>query len=469
MDALVNRAVEEDLIGLLLQAPEQIWDVQDILTPASFGDPTCGAFYASIQTIMKGNPATLPLSLVAHNFRGQCETAPVVYLAQLKARAPAGAAAVDYVDPIEDMAIRRAARKMMEDSIKALGDPDKPARVTVQTVQSGASGLLTASGDRGKSVGEIAMGVWDDVLRMQNNEKPAGIRSGLSFWDGLVGNMMPEDLIILGGSTAMGKSALAAQVAINLAMKGYPALYLSHEMSVQQITLRFQSQLSKVSAVDIEEGNLNAQEERRVMEATATLRDLPLWIESPSRPTVMSDLARANYYAKRRGLKFAVVDHLGYVKPEGRVRDRFEALDEMVKDFKAAAKESKLPWLVLSHLNRDNQKRPNKRPIIGDLFGASEIEKSADTVTFIHREQYWLERSEPPMAADCVDDRQRKERADWEAAMQRWRGRAEVLLAKRRRGRGTGSRECEFIERLTMFTDISAKPDEPPPEQINLL
>jgi replicative DNA helicase len=450
MESLVNKAAEEDLIGILLRDPQQFWDVNDILRPESFGDTLCGGAFASIKTLLsKQGMDTLPVSLVRQHFVGETDVNLQVYLSQLKSRTEAHNV-LDFVGCIDDMAIRRAARRLMDDTMKALGQPGNTARDVIQALQAASLQMLSNEGDKGASVGEIAARVYDESQKAKRGEKSQGLRTGLSFWDPIIGPMMPEDLIILGGATSSGKTALAQQIAITLARRGVPTLFLSHEMSIEQITTRFMAQLAFLTSEAIETGEMNAQEDRLVFNAAGNLAGLPLWIESPSRPTVGADVAKVQNYIKRRGIQCVVVDHLHYLEPDKKVRDVFDGITEIVKALKAGAKVTKIPWIVLSHLNRDVMKRPNKRPIMADLYGASEIEKSADVACFVHREEYWIEQEGEP---DCNqhDPHSREVYDRWIKRRDRWAGKAEIILAKRRRGRGRGSIECEYHAEQTIF------------------
>ncbi|MGE3247317.1 MAG: DnaB-like helicase C-terminal domain-containing protein, partial [Beijerinckiaceae bacterium] len=104
-----------------------------------------------------------------------------------------------------------------------------------------------------------------------------------------------------------------------------------------------------------------------------------------------------------------------------------------------------IPVVALAHVNREMMKRDNKRPQIADLHGGSEIEKSADGILFIHREEYWLELAEVPDG--------HKDRAQWMTDMDQARGKAEIILAKRRLRKGRGVYDCRFTARCGRFDE----------------
>jgi replicative DNA helicase len=124
------------------------------------------------------------------------------------------------------------------------------------------------------------------------------------------------------------------------------------------------------------------------------------------------------------------------VRADGNKQKRYEEVSEVSRTIKTLAREMNVAIVLLAQLNREVEKRDDKRPQLSDLRDSGEIEQDADTVLFVYRDQYYLERSEP--------DQSDKKRADWEISMDAARDRIELISAKVRKGR-VGKRNCHFF------------------------
>lgn len=459
---LGNTEAEEAVIGILMNDPDQFTSASEMLEPEDFSDEACRAAYSAMKQLFNEGKV-LERVLVAGLMDGRPGgVSPGVYLARMAATAPKQGNVTDFAAPVVDAALRRNGRKVFMEAHEVLASRTDVFE-TLEGVHTQVIDLMSGRGDRGSLVEIIAGQLMGRALKQTpetEQSRKAQLRTGFNELDDLIGAMMPEDLIVCGGATSMGKTAIAQQIAMMVAKQGIPVLYESLEMSSEQITARFLSQESRISVEDIEAGNVVRWDDKnRLAEAAANLRGIPLFIESMARGTVAKLLSRVMHFKKKHDIGLVIVDHLHYIEGDKRTRDTFDLITQVVKGLKAAAKQTKIPWLCLSHLNRDIMKRENKRPQMSDLFGASEIEKSADTIFFVHRPIYWLEQQEP-------DDR---DRAQWEIEKEKWAGRAELVLAKRRRGKGKGVRLCAFNERLTMFGSIRDEAADQPAQQGSFL
>jgi replicative DNA helicase len=153
-------------------------------------------------------------------------------------------------------------------------------------------------------------------------------------------------------------------------------------------------------------------------------------------------MSNARRVKRRFGLDLLVLDHLQFIKPNNPKKEGADAIADVVADVKHMAQLLEVPIILVSHLNRESSKRDNYRPVLSDLFGSSAIEKDSDCVLFVHRLAYWLERAGPKKDEDPIA---------WQAAIDAIRNDAELILAKRRRGRGAGSVSVGWDESKTSF------------------
>jgi replicative DNA helicase len=436
-----NFKAEEEVVGRLLGDPGRYYEIANRVSGKDFANPVMGTYFESVAKLLKEGK-TVNQANFMHVNPGNSQAA-FDYVSLLGNVDDPGDM-VEFVDIVVEMSRKRALTATLaalEKKVDELHLPD-----ALQLVHKNLMEHMGLVDTPDYEVDKIAERVVQDLSKAFTEGTRPGMTTGFAAFDELVGAIMPEQLLIIGGATSSGKTALAQGAIKRLVDQQVRAAFFTLEMSADEIVTRFLSHMTGISASRITNAELNAEEYERVLNARHDLNGAPLDVISMSRATPSSILAEVERLRRVKGIEIVAVDHLHYVNPDEKHRSEFEAINQNVRDFKAAAKSTKIPWMVLSQLNRSLNDRQNKRPRLQDLFGGSEIEKSADTVLFVHRPQYFLEMEEPP-----EDDPMR---ADWDANMRRWKGRAELVLAKRRGGKGRGVRECRFVENTTHFEDI---------------
>jgi replicative DNA helicase len=197
-----------------------------------------------------------------------------------------------------------------------------------------------------------------------------------------------------------------------------------------------------------------------VRRANRRLEGLPIYYKDLAR----ADTARIEQVAmeniRRHGVRLIILDHLQFVLPVGRYRDRFEKIAMAADQLKHVCKRTNVPWIILAHISRDAFKgREDKRPQMSDLFGASEIEKMADVVIMIHREEYWLRQREPEKIDGHDQGLKTERRQEWELKLEKHVNIAEFLQRKRRRGAPGLMREAFYDGEKTTFYDLIRRVD----------
>ena len=240
----------------------------------------------------------------------------------------------------------------------------------------------------------------------------SGISAGLRDLDEKMGGLQSSDLIILAGRPAMGKSALATNIAYHVA-KTYKAEHqtdgsvkildggvvglFSLEMSAEQLATRIIAEQSGISSERIRRGKIEEHEFHRIVEVSQELQSLPLYIDATGGLTIAQLAARARRLKRQRGLGLLIVDYLQLLGGSSRkaAEGRVQEVSEITVGLKALAKELNVPVIALSQLSRQVENRDDKRPQLSDLRESGSIEQDADVVLFIYREEYYLSRKEP--------------------------------------------------------------------------
>lgn len=254
-----------------------------------------------------------------------------------------------------------------------------------------------------------------------------GISTGLGDFDFLTEGLQPGDLMIIGGRPSMGKTALATSIALHVTLtRKRPAVIFSMDMSGAQISMRLIAALGKIELSRIRAGRLEADDLRRERWAIEVLNDAPLFVDEAHKLSISQLRARARRLKRKHpNLSLLVVDYLQLMLiPE--CRDiRSEQLASITRALKSLARELNVPVIALSQVARRIERRPNKRPLLGDLIGSGSIEEQADTVVMLYRDEYYVENSPE-------------------------RGVAELIVAKQKNG-PTGTVRVGFREQYALF------------------
>ena len=265
----------------------------------------------------------------------------------------------------------------------------------------------------------------------KNPSVVTGKATGFVDLDELTSGMQDGDLIIVAGRPSMGKTTIALNIAEHVALGlGLPVLIYSMEISGTQIAGRFLSSISKVDQQRLRTGRLESRDWERLHVGFEKLNDAPIHIDETPALTAIELCARASrMYSQYGGLGLIVVDCLQLMSASISGENRTHEISEITRTLKALARELKVPIVVLSHLNRSVEYRPNKRPIMSDLRDSGAIEQDADVILFIYRDEVYY-----PETAD--------------------KGIAEIIIAKQRNG-PIGSVRLNFVGQNTKFENYT--------------
>lgn len=258
--------------------------------------------------------------------------------------------------------------------------------LALEPVTSDAVSSLTEAISRGLAEIEAA----------SQYETPPGIRSGIHDLDDVVGGFRKGELLLCAADTAQGKSIFALQVARVAAstswdhLGGRPAnvLYVTTEMRKEDLVKRMLSASIGLNMTKIRDGRLTDEDRQDVRAAAEGLRNLPLFIQATT--LTVSRLVRLVRHMRRREeIDFLVVDLLQGI--DGQMREREQSVARVSRALADLAVELDIPVLATAHVNRESRARQNKAPILTDLRESGALEKDADVVFFIHRDEKWGE------------------------------------------------------------------------------
>jgi replicative DNA helicase len=329
-----------------------------------------------------------------------------------------------------------ATHKVQNEGYQLSVDPDAFVEL-VQTEVVGALDQLI--GGPKVEIADIVKEVYDGILARRSQEgDTVGMPTGLRDLDRILLGFHPTDLLILAARPAMGKTALALNLALNVAFKKHArgerkgehfgVMIFSLEMGREQLVMRLLSQRSRVGLTKLRKGDIDNEEEVFLREAAGDLHDLSLYIDDTPALSAIDLRARAKRVHMKYGLDLIVIDYLQLMRGSGGGRQsRENEISEISRALKGLAKELNVTVLALSQLNRGVEGRADKRPLMSDLRESGAIEQDADVIMFIYRDHVYN-----PETASEAD--------------------AELNISKHRAG-AIGKVELHFAGHLTRFTN----------------
>ncbi len=471
-----NEEVEAALLGAILRNNRAYEQIADILRAEHFFAIEHQKIFKLVKKIIDAGQearATTLQHLIAGDEMLQA-LGGASYLRDLAANVINVINAKNYANIIYDLYLKRELIGLGEDVVNAAYDHDidETADVQIEKVESRLYQLATTGEtDRGvTSLGDaakLALEATGEAFMRDNHV--VGVTTGMRDIDNMLGGLHRSDLLILAGRPAMGKTALATNIGFNAAKaykiitddagnevtEGGKVLFFSLEMSAEQLAGRILSGEAKISSDKMRRGEITQDDFNRIAVASQELLRIPLYIDDTPALTITGLRQRARRLQRQHGLHLIIIDYLQLLSgpPDKRMDNRTQEVSEITRGLKTLAKELDIPVLALSQLSRQVESREDKRPMLSDLRESGSIEQDADVVSFVYREEYYLQR-EHPKQRDNEDGAKFLEReARKNQAMNDSRNLAEFIIAKQRHG-PVGTVELHFDGEYARFSDL---------------
>ena len=263
-------------------------------------------------------------------------------------------------------------------------------------------------------------------------EQYVGIPSGFTDLDILTSGLQRGDLIIIAARPSMGKTTLVLNIAQNIALdQELPVAVFSLEMPARQVAMRMLAAEAQIDFAKLRIGNITDQNWSNLTQGATTLMEAGnrISIHEARGITIQTVRAEARRLkSQQENLALIIVDYLQLLRGTGQYTGREQEIAEISRALKALAWELDVPIIACSQLNRELERRPDKRPQLADLRESGAIEQDADLVVFLHRDDYYDEQSEAA-------------------------GMADLIIRKQRNG-ATGTVQLEFIKEQMRFANL---------------
>ena len=411
-DQLLNRQApqsleaEQSVLGSILIDSRCVTDIIGILKPEDFYLQQNREIYETIYTMFNYSHTIDPVTVLEKMRElGVYHDNSRDYIMQLMEITPTAANAVRYANIVRDKAMLRglaqAADDISETVYSQVGTPSE----MLESAEKKIYGLR--KGERGDSlehIGTILHKVFDRLTELsQSDSAIPGLSTGLQDLDRKINGLNKSDLLLVAARPAMGKSAFALNIAVNVAKKYKKTVAVFNlEMSREQLAMRLLASESFIELQKLSTGKLSEEEWSKLCMASASLSQTDIRIDD--NPTVT--VADINAKCRRLdNLGLVVIDYLQLMPGAGygkNSENRVTVVGEISRSLKIMAKELNVPVVCLSQQSRAVESRTDKRPILSDLRESGAIEQDADSVMFLYRDEYYNENTEDKGIAECI-------------------------------------------------------------------
>ena len=409
---------EQSLLGALLSNNESYDSLSGLITTEHFYSGDHQLIARAIFDLIEMNKAADVLT-VAERLRSQGNLERVggfEYLHMVADSMPSSARVLQYAEIVREHFIRKrlhSVAQQISESVQRASGIDGQALLE-EAHQRILAITETSSGQRG-SVKPLQEGLQDLMMQLDDaaQQIKQGGRSGLSTGfdeiDDLTGGMKPGQLFVLAGRPGMGKTAFAVNVAEHVALVSkLPVLIFSMEMAQSEVALRLLASQTRVHSIRLSHGRISPGEWDDLNKGLVRLHDAPIFICEDGGLTLTELKAGARRFRRHTPkIGLVVVDYFGLMQVERPSSNHAQDLAKVSAGFKAFAKEMKVPVMLLAQLNREVEKRPNKRPVLSDLRDSGGLEQDADLVAMLYRDEVYREDSMDKGAAEFLLRKQR--------------------------------------------------------------
>ena len=408
-DRMPNAQVmEQSLLGSLLVYPSVMTDCQDLgLQPEEFYIPGHQTLYAAMQDLDATGKA-LDLNSVALRLqeKGQLEAAGGLdYIIALVDGAVSSAGVKTYIETIQDKyQLRRLIETADEIRETAMESADSLDDILSQSESAVMDVTRRTRGTDFLSSREIVDRVLEQLKELRNTSGITGIKTGYTDLDRMTNGFQRGDLIILAARPAMGKSALALNLAVQAARRNPGAVAVfSLEMPADSIMKRMLSSESRVQSGKLRDGRLSNEEMNRLFEAGNGLAESLIYLDDTGSIKVNQIFSKCRKLkSEQESLSMIVIDYLQLITGS-RSDSRQQEVSEISRSLKILAKEMDCPVIALSQLSRKVEDRTGHEPQLSDLRESGSIEQDADIVMFLYRENYYDKDKEAQEQIEVVD------------------------------------------------------------------
>lgn len=428
---------EQSVLGAVFIAPETIISLADELTPDDFYKPANKIIFKTMLSLLeKGEPIDATTMVSALTNQGDIsKIGGITYIVELVNSTPTSKNVEHYAKLVKEKATLRKMIADLSDSLSNAYQGDVSIDDIIARTEKSMLDISNQNTGTGfRNVADILDTHMQMVeTRSQTDGVVTGLSTGFVGLDKITTGLHEDNLIILAARPAMGKTALALNIAQYIAVKEKkPVAIFSLEMGAESLIERMLASEGMVEGYHLKTGNLSVEEWHRLVHAQGNLYDAPIFVDDTAGIRISEIRSKARKLAQEMGgLGVIIIDYLQLITGS-KGENRQQIVSEISRELKILAKDLRVPVIALSQLSRSVEQRQDKRPMLSDLRESGSIEQDADIVAFLYREAYY-----------------QKEQADSQEA----NNVTELILEKNRHG-SLGTVKLYFHKEYTKFSSV---------------
>ena len=406
---------EQAVLGSILIDSRCLTDVIGVVRPEDFYLRQNREIYETIYTMFNFSQTIDPVTVLDKMrelgyYKENDQENSRDYIRQLMEITPTAAHAVRYAGIVRDKAMLRGLADAATDISKTVMEQVGTPAEILESAEKKIYALR--KGERGDSlehIGTTLHRVFDNLTELsQSDSAIPGLSTGMRDLDAKINGLNRSDLVLLAARPAMGKTAFALNLCLNVAKKYNKTVAMfSLEMSREQLAMRLLAIESFVDSQKMATGKLSEDEWSKLCMASAALSQTDIRVDDNAAITV----AEMNAKCRRvENLGLVIVDYLQLMNGSGYGKggdSRVNVVSDISRSLKIMAKELNVPVVCLSQLSRGPEGRTDKRPMLSDLRESGAIEQDADEVLFLYRDEYYNPNSEDKGVAECIVSKNR--------------------------------------------------------------
>lgn len=428
---------EQSVLGSVFISPDSIISLADELTPEDFYKPANKIVFKTMLSLFKkGEPIDATTMGSALTNQGNIsKIGGITYIVELVNSTPTSKNVEHYAKLVKEKATLRKMIANLSDSLSSAYQGDVSIDDIIAKTEKSMLDISNQNTGTGfRNVADILDTHMQMVeTRSQTDGVVTGLSTGFVGLDKITTGLHEDNLIILAARPAMGKTALALNIAQYIAVKEKkPVAIFSLEMGAESLIERMLASEGMVEGYHLKTGNLSVEEWHRLVHAQGNLYDAPIFVDDTAGIRISEIRSKARKLAQEMGgLGVIIIDYLQLITGS-KGENRQQVVSEISRELKILAKDLKVPVIALSQLSRAVEQRQEKRPMLSDLRESGSIEQDADIVAFLYRDAYY-----------------QKEQADSQEA----NNVTELIMEKNRHG-SLGTVKLYFHKEYTKFSSV---------------
>ncbi|MGN0601435.1 MAG: replicative DNA helicase [Oscillospiraceae bacterium] len=396
---------EQAVLGGILLDPTILPKVIEILKPESFYRPQHQQLF-SIMMRMFTTAKTEDIITVIDEAvtMGIFETSAMAktYLSGIMESVPSTANIESYCQIIKEKYQIRSLVNIANDIIETANEGSTDSQTMLDSAEQKIYDIRQGEVQGLERIDSVIIDTYTHLQELSGPEAELhlGSKTGFSQLDAITTGLNKSDLIILAARPAMGKSALALNIAVNSCKQTMKDVVIfSLEMGKEQLVSRMLASESLVNNTCLRTGKLEPEDWTKLASGTEQLQKLPIYLDDGAGINVPQMKAKLR---RMKNLGLVIIDYLQLMSSPNKHTSRVTEVSEITRQLKLMAKELNVPVIALSQLSRSSEKREDKRPMLSDLRESGSIEQDADIILFLYRDAYYDKESTDQSVAECI-------------------------------------------------------------------